>query len=111
MFEGGRQIPNISSFKVPDYAIITDRVKRHTGLALIDAFAGEERDFALTTDLRLVPISKLKPARGSTFHGVELVEGWERSLTLQASEGWRREWVRLRAVRASSRPLRGAISP
>ncbi len=77
MFDGGRQIPNISSFKVPDYAVITDRVKRHTGLALIDAFAGEERDFALTTDLRLVPISKLKPGRGSTFHGVELTEGWE----------------------------------
>ncbi len=76
-FDGSRQIPNISHFKVPDYAIITNRIKRHAGVALIDAFAGEERDFALTTDLRLIPVSKLKPGRGSTFHGVELSEGWE----------------------------------
>jgi len=76
-FEGSRQIPNISDFKVPDYAIITNRIKRHAGVALIDAFAGEERDYALTTDLRLIPISKLKPGRGSTFHGVELSEGWD----------------------------------
>lgn len=76
-FEGGRQIPNVASFKVPDYAIITNRIKRHAGVALIDAFAGDERDFALTTDLRLIPISKLKPGRGSTFHGVELTEGYE----------------------------------
>ncbi|MEM9875977.1 MAG: L,D-transpeptidase [Myxococcota bacterium] len=76
-FDGGRQIPNVSSFKVPDYAVITNRIKRHAGVALIDAFPGEERDFALTTDLRLIPISKLKPGRGSTFHGVELTEGWE----------------------------------
>ena len=46
LFDGGRQIPNISSFKVPDYAVITNRIKRHAGVALIDAFAGDERDFA-----------------------------------------------------------------
>jgi lipoprotein-anchoring transpeptidase ErfK/SrfK len=76
-FDGKRHIPNVASFKVPDYAVITNRVKRHSGVALVNAFAGDERDFALTTDLRLVPISKLKPGRGSTFHGVELTEGWE----------------------------------
>jgi lipoprotein-anchoring transpeptidase ErfK/SrfK len=76
-FQGGRQIPNIANFKVPDYAVITNRIKRHAGVAVIDAFEGEGRDFALTTDLRLIPISKLKPGRGSTFHGVELTEGWE----------------------------------
>jgi hypothetical protein len=76
-FDGGRHIPNISNFKVPDYAVITNRIKRHAGVAFIDAFVGDERDFALTTDLRLIPVSKLKPARGSVFHGVELTEGWE----------------------------------
>jgi len=75
-FEGGRKIPNISNFAVPDYAVITNRIKRHAGVALIDAFEGERRTFALTTDLRLVPTSKLKPGRGSFFHGVELQKGW-----------------------------------
>ncbi|MEM9691141.1 MAG: L,D-transpeptidase [Myxococcota bacterium] len=76
-FKGGRQIPNVANFKVPEYAVITNRIKRHAGVSLIGAMAGEERDFALTADLRLIPISKLKPARGSVFHGVELTEGWE----------------------------------
>src|SRR5262245_49715202 len=67
-FKGGRQIPNISTFKVPQYAIITNRIARKAGLALIGTFMGDERRFALTTDARLVPTSKLKPARGSTFH-------------------------------------------
>lgn len=76
-FESGRKIPNVSNFAVPDYAVITNRIKRHAGVALIDAFPGEKRHFALTTDLRLIPTSKLKPGRGSPFHGVELGnKGW-----------------------------------
>jgi lipoprotein-anchoring transpeptidase ErfK/SrfK len=75
-FQGGRKIPNISGFKAPDYAIITDRVQRHAGLALIGSFMGEgDRRMAMTTDARLVPASKLKPAMGSTFHGVDTTDG------------------------------------
>ena len=74
-FQGGRQIPNISSFKAPDYAIITNRVARHAGIAHIGSFMGDDRRFAMTTDARLVPVSKLKPALGSTFHGVDTSEG------------------------------------
>lgn len=76
-FQGGRKIPNISSFKVQDYAIITNRIARKAGLALIGTFVGEDRRFAMTTDARLVPTSKLKPAFGSTFHGVDLSKGWQ----------------------------------
>ncbi|KYF52733.1 hypothetical protein BE04_29665 [Sorangium cellulosum] len=77
-FKGGRQLPNISSFKVPGYAIITNRIARKAGLALIDTFMGDGgRRFAMTTDARLVPTSKLKPARGSTFRGVDMTKGWE----------------------------------
>jgi hypothetical protein len=76
-FEGGRKIPNIASFKVPDYAVITNRVKRKAMLALIGTFVGpNDRRFAMTTDARLVPTSKLRPDRGTTFHGVSLESGW-----------------------------------
>ncbi len=71
-----RQVPHLSTFVAPKGAIIAGRVKRHTGLALIDALEtgpdSMERKFAVTTDLRLVPISKLKPNVGSAWHGVAL---------------------------------------
>ncbi len=76
-FKDGRKIPNIATFKVPDYAVITNRIARKAMIAVIGTFIGPgERRFALTTDARLVPTSKLKPERGSTFHGVNLEKGW-----------------------------------
>jgi hypothetical protein len=75
---GGRQIPNVSGFEVPDSAIFADRVRRKTGLSLVAAFETEsdglKRRFATTVDLRLVPATKIKPDTGSPFHGVELSE-------------------------------------
>jgi hypothetical protein len=76
--QGGRQIPNVSGFQVPDSAIFADRVRRKTGLSLVSAFDTEsdglKRNFAVTVDLRLIPGTKLKPDTGSPFHGIELTE-------------------------------------
>ena len=76
--DGGRKIPNVSGFDVPEYAVFADRVRRKTGLSLIDAFVAKdgdfERRFAVTVDMRLVPATKLKPDTASMFHGVELGE-------------------------------------
>jgi lipoprotein-anchoring transpeptidase ErfK/SrfK len=73
---GKRTVPNISDFKVPEYAVFADRARRHTGLAFIGSFkAGADafdRRFGITTDLRLAPTTKVKPDSGSAFHGVEL---------------------------------------
>ncbi len=75
---GGRQIPNVSDFTVGETSIFADRARRFTGLALIGSFSGGEeagnRRFAITTDLRLAPTTKLKPDSGSPFHGVEIDE-------------------------------------
>jgi hypothetical protein len=76
--EGGRKVPNVSGFEVPEYALFADRVRRKTGLSFVDAFNMKEGDFerrfAVTVDLRLIPTTKVKPDTGSMFHGV-LVEG------------------------------------
>ncbi len=73
-----RSIPHLSSFVAPKHAVIAGRVKRHTGLAFIGAFetgeANMSRRFAITTDLRLVPIDKLKPNVGSQWHGFALTD-------------------------------------
>ncbi len=87
-FDGGRKLPNIASFKVPEYAVITNRVPRKGMLALIGTFVGpNDRRFAMTTDARLVPTSKLKPDRGSTFHGVNLKSGWRLPVAFVKREG------------------------
>jgi hypothetical protein len=77
--EGGeRKIPNLSSYKAPSYAVIADRGKRHTGVALIGTFVAgkqaQERRFAISTDTRLVPADKLKADSGSPFHGSDIRE-------------------------------------
>jgi lipoprotein-anchoring transpeptidase ErfK/SrfK len=76
--QSGRKIPNIASFKVPAASVFANRVGRHTGLAFIGALkAGSDafdRPFAITTDLRLVPTTKLKPDTGSPWHGIEITD-------------------------------------
>jgi lipoprotein-anchoring transpeptidase ErfK/SrfK len=73
---GKRQIPNVSGFKVPSYAVFADRVRRHTGLAFLGSFpTGDDsfdRRFAVTTDLRIVPATKVKPDTASPFHGLAI---------------------------------------
>ena len=73
---GARKIPNVSGFDVPAKAIFANRVRRHTGIAFIGSFAtgaeSENRPFALTADMRLVPMDKIKPEPASAFHGIEL---------------------------------------
>jgi hypothetical protein len=74
--EGGRKIPNVSGFDVPEYAVFADRVRRKTGLSFVGAFSTKdgdlERQFAITVDLRLIPTTKVKPDTGSPFHGIEI---------------------------------------
>lgn len=73
---GNRSIPTVEGFDVKPDSYFNNLVKRHTGLSFVGAFdAGPELDhrrFAVTSDLRLLPIDKVKPETGSTWHGVEL---------------------------------------
>ena len=74
--QNGRAVPNVSSFKVPPASVFANRVRRHTGLAFLGAFKASPeafgRPFAITTDLRLIPTTKVKPDTGSPWHGVEV---------------------------------------
>lgn len=89
--DGKRLIPNISDFKVPDYAVFADRARRHTGLALVGSFAtGPEsldRRFAITTDLRMAPHTKIKPDMGSPWHGLELTDDFTLPVAFIRTQG------------------------
>ncbi|HTJ85037.1 MAG TPA: L,D-transpeptidase, partial [Polyangiaceae bacterium] len=89
--EGKRAIPNISDFAVPEYAVFADRARRFTGLGLVASFkAGSDsldRRFAVTTDLRLAPTTKLKPDTGSPWHGVEIASPGELPMAFVREQG------------------------
>ena len=76
--EGTRQIPNLSTFRTPSYAMMAGRIKRHAGVALIGSFVGDKeaggRRFAISTDARIIPADKIKADTGSPFHGVSIRE-------------------------------------
>ncbi len=88
---GQRSIPNVSDFEVPATAIFADRARRFTGLAFIGSFqTGEDglnRRFAITTDLRLAPTTKVKPDTGSPWHGIEIEDAAELPFAFVREQG------------------------
>ena len=115
-----RQIPNLSNFKAPEYAVIADRVKRHAGVALIGSFvadaSSQERRFAITTDARLIPADKIKPNSGSPFHGQDLRDTGLPAAFVRSTHGhyWRYHDGRLEVDEAAQWrqfvPLSGTVS-
>ncbi len=92
--EGGKRlIPNISEYKIKGFELFADRSRRHSGLALIASFPTGpsflDRRFAVTTDLRIVPASKIKPDTGSPWHGIALDDKLTLPLAFIRSQGAR----------------------
>jgi lipoprotein-anchoring transpeptidase ErfK/SrfK len=114
--QGGRRIPNVSGFEVPDYAVFADRVRRKTGLSFVGAFSAEDeglrRRFGITVDLRLIPTTKVKPDTGSPFHGIELRSGMQMPFAFivkRNSQAWRLIKGRDDARPAGSVPRRAVV--
>ncbi len=88
---GKRSIPNLSDFAVPETATFADRARRFSGFAFVGSFqTGEEslnRRFAITTDLRLAPTTKVKPDSGSPWHGIEIEDASELPLAFVREQG------------------------
>jgi lipoprotein-anchoring transpeptidase ErfK/SrfK len=76
---GRRQIPNISSYKSPEYATFNGKTYRHAGLAVIGSFRSDEkagmRKFTVLLDGRIIGEDKIKPHFASPFHGIPLDNG------------------------------------
>jgi len=67
----GRQPPNLAGYPAGT-DLVAGRGKRRNGLAFIDSFLNDGRRYNVTTDLLVVPADKLRPVRGSAFHGFEI---------------------------------------
>ena len=56
-------------------AAVVDHMKPKVGYSLLETFLSGGRRYGVTTDLTLVPIDRLRPIQGSSFHGVEIGKG------------------------------------
>jgi hypothetical protein len=57
---------------VPGGPAVVDHMKPKVGYSLLETFLSAGRRYGVTTDLTLVPIDRLRPIQGSSFHGVEI---------------------------------------
>jgi len=51
---------------------VAERMKPKVGYSLLETFLSNGRRYGVTSDLTLVPIDRLRPIQGSSFHGVEI---------------------------------------
>ena len=51
---------------------LVERMKPKVGYSLLETFLSAGRRYGVTSDLTLVPIDRLRPIQGSSFHGVEI---------------------------------------
>lgn len=49
---------------------VVDRMKPKVGFSLLETFLSNGRRYGVTSDLTLVPVDRLRPIQGSSFHGV-----------------------------------------
>src|SRR5450432_81312 len=54
---------------------VVDHMRPKVGYSLLETFLSGGRRYGVTSDLTLVPIDRLRPIQGSSFHGVEIGKG------------------------------------
>src|SRR5260370_11769427 len=70
--EAGAQPPgNLSGIIVGRRLVIAHSLE-HQGFAFLDTAVSEGRRYAITTDLLVVPVDRLRPIEGSNYHGVRI---------------------------------------
>jgi len=66
------QLPKFLSAQSAAANAVVDHMKPKVGYSLLQTFLSVGRRYGVTTDLTLVPIDRLRPIQGSSFHGVEI---------------------------------------
>jgi L,D-transpeptidase catalytic domain len=51
---------------------VVERMKPKVGYSLLETFLSAGRRYGVTSDLTLLPVDRLRPIQGSSFHGVEI---------------------------------------
>ncbi|MEP7125581.1 MAG: L,D-transpeptidase [Byssovorax sp.] len=86
----GGSVPNLSGLIKSEGAIKIDEVLHHNGVAFVDSFLWEGRRYNVSTDLRVIPADRMRPIRGSDFHGFTIGEDVEFPFALVRKKGAKR---------------------
>ncbi len=54
---------------------VVGRMRPKVGYSLLETFLSQGRRYGVTSELTLLPIDRLRPIQGSSFHGVEIGKG------------------------------------
>jgi hypothetical protein len=108
--EAGAQPPGNFSGLIVGRRLVIAHSLEHQGFAFIDTAVSEGRRYAITTDLLVVPVDRLRPIEGSNYHGVRIPEEIDVPFALIRREGaWSYELRGDTMVRTEHVPRRAAI--
>jgi hypothetical protein len=108
--EGGAQPPGNLSRMIVGHRLVVGETLEHQGFAFIDTAVYEGRRYGITTDLLVVPVDRLRPIEGSSYHGVHIPDDIDVPFALVRREGAHAYDLRGdRMVRGEPVPRRAAI--
>jgi hypothetical protein len=90
--------------------VVVGATRNHNGFAVVDTAVLEGRRYAITSDLLVYPIDRLRPIEGSAFHGYRVPEDIDFPFALVRREGasaWAARNSKL--VKLKDLPRRAAI--
>ncbi len=67
-----KAFPGDISGKSPGWRIAAGHTLAHQGFAFVDTAVRDGRRYAITTDLLALPIDRMRPIEGSSYHGVHI---------------------------------------
>jgi hypothetical protein len=70
--DGSRPLPPLDGKHREQDALLVGMLAPKTGHALLDTFFWEGRRYGVSSRLEVLPTDRLRPIRGSAFHGVEI---------------------------------------
>ncbi len=110
---GGRAPPAIAGVLGREGGLVAQQMRKHNGFALLDVVAFEGRRYALTPDLLLVPVDRLRPVVGSVQRGARLPEDVAMPFAFVRSDdgfAYRREGASMVVARPLARWTRVKLS-
>jgi hypothetical protein len=108
--QGGAMVPGNLSGKLVGRRLVVGHTQEHQGFAFIESAVNEGRRYAITTDGLIVPVDRLRPVEGSSYHGVRIPDEIDLPLALVRRDGaWAYELRGESMVRVSQVPRRTAI--